>query len=136
MSNQGSIVAFIGCMELARPGQCFRKWRTTTMDDGQLVQRVLQGDGDAFSVLFQRYNPFICRIISHIVRNQQDMEDVAGSAWEKAWKNLSTLRDRSSFKSYLTTIGKREAIDHIRRKGRKQEDSDEEIDELVDQRNV
>src|SRR5262249_5649222 len=36
--------------------------------------------------------------------------------------------------SYLTTIAKREALDHIRRKSRKPEDSDEEIDGLVDQR--
>ena len=106
------------------------------MDDDQLVQRVLQGDGDTFSVLFHRYNSFICRIISHIVHNKQDMEDIAESTWEKAWKNLSTLRDRSSFKSYLTTIGKREALDHIRRKARKQEDSNKEIDGVVDQRSV
>ena len=102
------------------------------MDDDQLVQQGMQGDGDAFYHLFQRYHRLICRIIYPIVRNRQDMEDVAGTTWVKAWEKLPTLRDRSSFKSWLTTIAKNTARDHLRRDHWREEGSNEEDEELVD----
>src|SRR5579864_4776295 len=93
-------------------------------------------DDDQFASLFHLYNAFICRVIYHIVRNQQDMEDVAASAWQRAWEALPTLQDRSSFKSWLTTIAKHEAIDHVRKKNRKQEDRNEEDEGPVDPINI
>ena len=101
------------------------------MDDDQLVQRGMQGDGEAFSHLFHRYHRLVCKIIYPIVRNQQDMEDVAGSTWKKVWETLSTLRDRSRFKPWLTTIAKNTARDHLRRDRWRNEGSNEEDEELV-----
>jgi RNA polymerase sigma-70 factor (ECF subfamily) len=105
------------------------------MDDDQLVQRGMRGDGDAFDLLFQRYHRFICGIIYPIVRNQQDTEDIAGSTWKKAWETLSTLRDGSSFKYWLTTIAKNAARDHLRR-DRWRNGRDEEEEELVDPEDI
>ena len=83
-------------------------------DDERLVLLAQQGNEDAFVLLFQRHNLRICRFIFHIVPNQQDMEDIAGRTWEKAWRNLRTLEDRSKFKSWLTTTARHTALDYLR----------------------
>lgn len=110
-------------------------------DDGWLVQRTLQGDLDAFRLLFQRYDLSICRVILHIVRNPEDMQDVAAWTWQKAWSTLSTLRDRSKFKPWLYKIAGNTARDHLREKGRRgppsqhgrESDEEGEINEKAEQ---
>jgi RNA polymerase sigma-70 factor (ECF subfamily) len=101
-------------------------------DDDELVRRTLQGDGDAFSLLFHRYNPFISRILYHIVRNQQDMEDLTISTWTKAWQSLERLKDGSKFKPWLTEIARNEALDYLRRKRRRGDGMSEEDEDPID----
>jgi RNA polymerase sigma-70 factor (ECF subfamily) len=64
------------------------------------------------------------------------MEDVAGSTWKKAWERLSTLGDASHFKSWLATIARNEALDHLRRKSRREEGRNGEGEELVSLENI
>jgi RNA polymerase sigma-70 factor (ECF subfamily) len=118
------------------------------LDDDQLVRRVLEGDRDAFTLLFHRHDPFIRRVILHIVRNQQDMEDVAVSTWIKVWDKLSTLRDGSKFRPWLTKIARNKVRDHLRGKCgrdpclrhgqelREEGSSDEEDEKLVDPEDI
>lgn len=87
--------------------------------DDQLVLQALQGDEDAFALLFQRHDPFIRRVILHIVCNQEDMQDIASCTWIKVWRTLSTLRDGSCFKPWLRQIAVNTTRDHLREKSRK-----------------
>jgi RNA polymerase sigma-70 factor (ECF subfamily) len=64
------------------------------------------------------------------------MEDVAGSTWKKAWEKHSTLRDRSHFKSWLGTIARNEALDHLRRNRWREEGGNEEGEEPISPENT
>lgn len=60
------------------------------------------------------------RVAYGVLRQRQDAEDVAQEALVRAYRKLSSLRDRERFRAWLVRISWRLAIDH-RRSGRRRE---------------
>lgn len=60
------------------------------------------------------------RVAYSVLRRREDAEDVAQEALARAYRNLSKLRDRERFRSWLVRISWRLALDH-RRAGQRRE---------------
>ncbi|NUO88808.1 MAG: RNA polymerase sigma factor RpoE, partial [Cupriavidus sp.] len=56
--------------------------------DQLLVERVQQGDKRAFELLVTKYHRKIIRLISRLVRDPAEVEDVAQDAFIKAYRAL------------------------------------------------
>jgi RNA polymerase sigma-70 factor (ECF subfamily) len=63
-------------------------------DDGEIVERVLAGDRDAFGLLIDRHRDGATRFASRILRSRADAEDVVREAWLHAFLELGDLRAR------------------------------------------
>ena len=60
--------------------------------DAELVARVKAGDKKAFDLLVLKYQRKIMRLLSRMIRDQAEVEDVAQEAFIKAYRALPQFR--------------------------------------------
>jgi len=82
--------------------------------DQYYIDRTLDGDTNAFSVLVNRYQDFVFTIAYRIMKSRPDAEEVAQDAFIKSFQSLSSYRGESKFSSWLYQIVYRKALDRIR----------------------
>lgn len=73
--------------------------------DQQLVERVQRGDKKAFELLVVKYQRKLMRLVSRLVRDQAEAEDVVQEAFIKAYRALPQFRGDSAFYTWLYRIG-------------------------------
>lgn len=93
--------------------------------DAEIIQRIRQGDIEAYRDLIQRYQHMIFVFIYKMVNNHTDAEDLTQEVFVKAYEKLSTYRGDSQFSTWLHTLARNKTIDFIRR--RKFHESDEQL---------
>jgi len=72
--------------------------------DLELVQRVQRGDRRAFDLLVIKYQRKIMRLLSRMIHDPADVEDVAQEAFIKAYRALPQFRGDSAFYTWLYRI--------------------------------
>lgn len=72
--------------------------------DLELVQRVQRGDRRAFDLLIIKYQRKIMRLLSRMIHDPADVEDVAQEAFIKAYRALPQFRGDSAFYTWLYRI--------------------------------
>ena len=90
-------------------------------DDETLIERSLEGDGDAFETLMCRHAEKFFRLARGIVEDESDAQDVLQRAMVKIHRKLETLRDPTSFHSWAYRIVKNMALMQLRRQNRSDE---------------
>lgn len=73
--------------------------------DQALVERVQAGDKQAFGLLVGKYQRKLLRLVSRLVRDPAEAEDVAQEAFIKAYRALPSFRGESAFYTWLYRIG-------------------------------
>ncbi len=86
------------------------------MQDAQLVERVVAGDGDAFRQLVERYQRPVYGLLLRMVRAPALAEDLAQETLIKAYRAIATFDRSRQFSSWLFKIAHNTAIDHLRKK--------------------
>jgi len=96
-------------------------------DDGEVVQRALGGDRDAFGVLVHRYQRLVFRIVGGFLANRADVEEVAQEALLRAFAGLSGFKPGSPFGPWIARIATHASYDRLRRRQRGPEVSWEDL---------
>ncbi|MDK9725159.1 MAG: RNA polymerase sigma factor RpoE [Sterolibacteriaceae bacterium MAG5] len=73
--------------------------------DQALVERVQAGDQEAYGLLVSKYQRKLMRLISRLVRDPAEVEDVAQETFIKAYRALPNFRGDSAFYTWLYRIG-------------------------------
>ena len=81
--------------------------------DEALVKRAQAGDKRAFELLVSKYQRRILRLLSRILHNQSDVEDIAQETFLKAYRALPKFRNESAFYTWLYRIAGNTARNHI-----------------------
>lgn len=87
--------------------------------DWQLVQRVQRGDKRAFDLLVAKYQRKLFRLLSRLIRNPAEIEDVAQEAFIKAYRALPNFRGESAFYTWLYRIAINTAKNYLVAQGRR-----------------
>jgi RNA polymerase sigma-70 factor (ECF subfamily) len=87
--------------------------------DWQLVERVQRGDKRAFDLLVAKYQRKIFRLLSRLIRDTAEIEDVAQEAFVKAYRALPGFRGESAFYTWLYRIAINTAKNHLVAQGRR-----------------
>jgi RNA polymerase sigma-70 factor, ECF subfamily len=87
--------------------------------DQQLVERVQRGDKAAFDLLVAKYQRKIFRLLSRLVRDPAEIEDVAQEAFIKAYRALPNFRGDSAFYTWLYRIAINTAKNYLVSQGRR-----------------
>lgn len=80
------------------------------------VRKVLEGDTHAFQYLQQKYHKLILNLIRKMIRDEDDVEDLAQETFIKAYKALSSFQFGFSFSAWLYRIASNTCIDFLRKK--------------------
>lgn len=82
--------------------------------DAQLVQRTLAGDLEGFGELHRRYYERVVRVISGIVKDRVQAEDMVQDAYICALEALPRLSDGNRFYPWLCRIAVNRAVEALR----------------------
>ena len=74
------------------------------LSESEIIAEVVNGNIPAFEVLVRRYSSYLYRIGRSYNYNHQDTEDLMQESFIEAYKNLSKLRKRKYFKTWLIRI--------------------------------
>ncbi|MDY7544954.1 RNA polymerase sigma factor RpoE [Glaciimonas sp. CA11.2] len=98
-----------------------KEWALTTEReiDQLLVERVQRGDKKAFELLVIKYQRKLMRLVSRLVRDQAEAEDVVQEAFIKAYRALPQFRGDSAFYTWLYRIGINTAKNYLVTQGRR-----------------
>ena len=66
------------------------------LTDQVLIERVQNGDKQAFNLLVTKYQNKVCNLISRYVNNPGDVPDVAQEAFIKAYRAIPSFRGESA----------------------------------------
>ncbi|MCB1896630.1 MAG: RNA polymerase sigma factor RpoE [Rhodocyclaceae bacterium] len=87
--------------------------------DQRLVERVQNGDKQAFGLLVAKYQRKLMRLLSRLIRDAAEVEDVAQETFVKAYRALPSFRGDSAFYTWLYRIGINTAKNYLVSQGRR-----------------
>ncbi len=87
--------------------------------DQALVERVQQGDKQAFDILVLKYQNKIIQLAYRYVKDHDEAMDVAQEAFIKAYRSLDRFRGDSAFFTWIYRIAINTAKNHLVASGRR-----------------
>lgn len=87
-----------------------------TTPEGTLVRRAQAGDDSAFREIVEKYQSKVFSIIHGIVRQRNDVEDIAQQVFAKVYFSLRNFDFRSSLITWIYKITVNECFDYLRKK--------------------
>lgn len=83
-----------------------------------LVERVRSGDKRAFELLVEKYRRKIGRLLSRMVRDPEEIEDIAQETFIKAYRALPQFRGDAAFYTWLYRIAVNTAKNYLAARNR------------------
>lgn len=86
------------------------------INDADLIQRVLDGDQDAFTALVNKYQKSVHALVWRKIGDFHIAEELTQDVFLKAYKRLSTLKRPEHFPGWLYVIATRHSASWLRKK--------------------
>lgn len=84
-------------------------------DHTALVIEAGRGDADAFAELYRRFGRFVHGLLLARLP-PEDAADVAQEVFMEAWRALPRLREPAAFGTWIASLARGRAVDHLRRR--------------------
>jgi RNA polymerase sigma-70 factor (ECF subfamily) len=85
-------------------------------EDRELVRRAQREDKEAFEELVRRHQNRVFAVAGGILRNREDVEDIAQQVFLKAYFSIKRFDQRAAFSTWLYKITMNECWDLLRKK--------------------
>ncbi|HYN83192.1 MAG TPA: sigma-70 family RNA polymerase sigma factor [Gemmatimonadaceae bacterium] len=93
-------------------------------EDVALIRRMCDADETALGALYDRWMRSLHSLVVHLLKDPDEAEDVVEETFWQAWRKASSYEpSRGAVSTWLLTIGRRRALDRLRAKARRREDS-------------
>ena len=89
------------------------------MKEKQVIDRIQNGDVQAFEWLFRQYYEKLCQWAYHYLHDLDLSEEVVQDLYYNLWRNRASMEFHVSVKSYLYKAVSNNCKMHIRNKGRR-----------------
>lgn len=89
------------------------------LTDPELLERVRNGEREAYRPLVERHQASLFRMAYARVRDEEDARDIVQGAFIKAWTHLDGFRQEASFLTWMRRIVENLCTDHARKKIRR-----------------
>ena len=88
--------------------------KNPSLDDAEVVRRVLSGETELFEVLMRRHDSRVYRTVRAILRDENEAEDAMQAAWVRAYQHLAEFAGAAAFSTWLVRIAVNEALGRLR----------------------
>ncbi len=103
----------------------------TSQQDEALMASVVAGDSAAFEELYDRYAPAVLGMLVKMLQDRPLAEEVLQESFWRVWEKAHSFsEERGSFRTWIFSIAKRQAIDTIRRQKVRPQAVRDEAEEL------
>lgn len=113
------------------------------MNDGDLVQQILNGNSNAFRFLVAKHQRLVAHIVGRIVQRREDVEDISQDVFIKVYRKLKHFRGDSKLSTWIAKIAYNTSISHVRKPLKNEHSYDEspalianEKDEELNQKRI
>jgi RNA polymerase sigma-70 factor, ECF subfamily len=86
------------------------------LTDNWYIDRVKNGDREAFATLIEKHKSMVYTVAYRIVKNHEDAEELTQDAFLKVFQSIRQFEYRSKFSTWLYRIVYNAAISSIRKK--------------------
>ncbi|HUF63994.1 MAG TPA: sigma-70 family RNA polymerase sigma factor [Verrucomicrobiales bacterium] len=101
--------------------------------DAELVRRAQAGDTKAFDELVLKFTSRLHGLVYNMTANREDTDDLLQDIFAKAYRSLRRFRGHSSFYTWIYTIAVNMTLNFLKKRGRRQTTSLEQLDfEAID----
>lgn len=103
------------------------------MEDNELVEKLINGDEDAFNHLYMKYKNNVYAYFLSRVKDEFVAEELMYETFTKVYNNIDRFdNDKGKFYSFIWKNAKMVFIDYLRRANTKQRKFESSIDKLMD----
>jgi len=85
------------------------------IDENALIQQCLEGDLDAFRMLYERHHQRVFNLCWRVSNDRHAAEDLCQDVFLRAYRHLTTFQSKSSFATWLHRIAMNTALNHCRK---------------------
>ena len=104
-----------------------------TIDDKDLIIRILIGHKKSFEELINRYQKLVVSIVMRFTNNQYDREEVSQEIFIKVYQNLSHFRFQSKLSTWIGKVAYNHCLNYVKKNSKYAEtDLIEEAEEFKD----
>jgi len=100
-------------------------------EDNELIARTQAGDPSAFDQLIVKYSPRLYGLVYNMTSNHEDTNDLMQDIFAKAYRSISGFRGKSSFYTWIHSIGVNMTINFLKKRGRRFQMSLDDIDSNI-----
>ena len=88
------------------------------MSQEELIPLILKKDERAFTIMYDMYSKSLFSVISNLLKETEDAEDVLQEVFVKIWKSIDSYSEnKGRFYTWILNIARNTAIDKLRSKG-------------------
>lgn len=85
------------------------------LHDTDIINMVLKGQQQSFSILVSRYQHFVFTIALRYVNNREEAEEIAQDVFVKAYRSLAGFNGKSKFSTWLYAITHHTSLSYMRK---------------------
>lgn len=85
-------------------------------EDSRLIAGAIAGNQVAYRALMKKYHDPICNLLYRMIREKDEVEDLAQEAFIKAFQSLASFNEEYAFSTWLFKIATNNCIDYIRKR--------------------
>ncbi|WP_281231177.1 RNA polymerase sigma factor [Flavobacterium gelatinilyticum] len=100
----------------------------STLHDQHYIDKILQGETNAFAVLVDRYKDMIFSLSLKMMKNKEEAEEAAQDTFIKTFNSLSKFKGDSKFSTWIYKISYNTCLDRLKKN--KKEENNISIDEF------
>ncbi len=84
-------------------------------EEEKLVQDILNGNARRFEQLVRQYERLVIHVVSRVIRQEEDLQDVCQDVFIKIYRNLHSFDFRSKLSTWIAQVSYHTALNHLRK---------------------
>ena len=102
----------------------------TNNNDQPYINKVFQGDTNAFSFLVEKYKDMVFTLALKVTKSREEAEEISQDSFIKAFKSLQSFKGDSKFSTWLYKITYNNCMDSVKKRAKRYHTHT--IDEVVE----
>lgn len=91
-----------------------------TTNDQVYINKILDGDTTAFTVLVERYKDLVYTLALRMMKHREEAEEVAQDTFIKTYKSLHKFKGDSKFSTWIYRVAYNTCLDRLKKNKRQQ----------------